>query len=109
MSFPHSIVAIPQAKNEPALPELTVFLGKRQRATYKWACSSRDGSPDEFTGKQYRISPSSFTPTRKRIVWGVSSVEPAKFAFDSVGAPKVSNSVEKEREVLKTPIAGVFF
>ena len=109
MPFPHSIVAIPQTNNESALPELTVFLEKRQRARYKWACSSRDGSPDEFTGKQYRISPSSFTPTRKRIVWGVSPVEAAKFACGSAGAPKASNSIEKETAVLKTPIAGVVF
>ena len=49
MSLPHTIVAVPQVRDESAWP---VFLGKRQCATYKRACSSSAESPDELIGKQ---------------------------------------------------------
>src|SRR6266513_6070997 len=52
MSLPHTIVAIPQARNGSGWPGFAVFWGKRQRATYKRACSSSAESPDEFIGKQ---------------------------------------------------------
>src|SRR5207249_8714721 len=38
MSFPHWIVATPQASNESALSGFAALLEKRQRATYKRAC-----------------------------------------------------------------------
>src|SRR5207245_7599406 len=55
MSVPHKTVAIPQVRNESALPAFAMLRGKRQRTTYKQACSSSAGSPDELIGKQYRI------------------------------------------------------
>src|SRR5207249_9548401 len=105
MSLPHSIVAIPQARNDSAFSGFTVLLEKRQRATNKRACSSSAGSPDELTGKQQRLSPSLVTATRNRMVRGASSLEAAKFAAGTVGTPKGSNSFEKEADVGKTPIA----
>src|SRR5206468_9400154 len=67
MSLPHSIVAIPQVKSASGLLSPGAFLGKRQRARQRRACSSNAGSPEEFIGKQNRISPSLLTATRKQI------------------------------------------
>src|SRR5215831_621618 len=109
MSLPHSIVTIPHARNESALPRFAMLSGKRQRAIYKRACSSSAGSPDELTRKQYQISPSLFAATRKRIVWGASSLDPVKCTSGKVGAPKTSNSFENEMDVLKIPVLGAVF
>jgi len=60
-----------------------LFCEKRLRTTCKRTCSSSAGSPDELIGKQYRISPISFTATRNPH-WRADSRE--LFYLDAAGA-----------------------
>src|SRR6476646_5216605 len=88
-------------------PGLSICLSgeKRLRTTSKRACSSSVGSPDELIGKQYRISPKSFTATRNRSVSGVSSLDVTKPDCGTRGVPNSSSSFEKEMYVRGVPRA----
>src|SRR6476646_3677538 len=100
-------MAIPQTCEEPGWVSVCLFGEKRLPTTCKRACSSSAGSPDELIGKQYRISPKSFTATRNRSVSGVSSSDVAKPDCGTVGVPNSSSSLEKEMYVLGVPLVEV--
>src|SRR5947208_3420731 len=105
MSLPHWIVAVPQTRAKPGSPSVILLGEKRLRTTCKRPCSSRPGSPDELIGKQYRISPRSFTAMRKRSVCGVSSFDAAKRDCGMFATPNRSSSLENEMYVLSFPAA----
>src|SRR5580765_2102653 len=88
----------------PGLALTCLFSEKRLPTTCTRACSSSAGSPDKLIGKQYRISPKSFTATRNRSVSGVSSFDVAKPDCGTVGVPNSSSSLEKEMYVLGVPL-----
>jgi hypothetical protein len=60
-------------------------------------------------GKQYLISPSLFTATRKRIASGVSLFEAMNFGAGNVVLPKASSSLENETDVAIGPLAKELF
>src|SRR5207248_264737 len=99
MSLPHSTVTRPQVGAARMEDGGLRIEGKRQSARYFRACSSRLASPEDFSRKQERTSPKSFTATRNCAASGDSRPDAVNFSSGLWIEPRASSSGEKRKAV----------
>src|SRR3954468_2320903 len=87
-------MAVPQVREATVEVCELRMAGKRVAARYFRACSSRAGSPEDFSRKQWRVSPFSFTAMRKRADSGASRPDAVNFNSGVCGERRESSSGE---------------